>query len=107
MDSYYFYGCCPAHGYFKTVGDSMDLAEIFTLIIEFGNTFVEAVQYIFTLLTVIITSLWSIWDFVTSALQLVYSWSTIVPSWLWAFPLSYVSFRLVVFIKNFVVGGDN
>lgn len=85
----------------------MDLIEIFTLIIEFGNTFVEAVQYIFSLLSVIITGLWNIWNFITSAIQLVYSWSTLMPSWLWAFPLAFVSFRLVVFVKNFVLGGDN
>lgn len=85
----------------------MELIEIFTLIVEFGNTFVEAVQWFFTVASVIITALWSIWQFITTALQLVYSWSTLIPSWLWAFPLSYISFRLVVFIKNFVVGGDS
>lgn len=85
----------------------MDLIGIFTLIIEFGNTFVEAVQYIFNLLTLIITSLWAIWNFITSAIQIVYSWSNIVPMWLWSFPLAYISYRMVVFVKNFVIGGDN
>lgn len=82
----------------------MELLDIINTIIDAVAVFVVAIQWAFDFLANIITSFYTVWNFVTSALSFVYSFSSLVPSWLWSFPLAYISFRLVVFVKN--IGGD-
>lgn len=80
---------------------------IFTFIatfIEAINIIISAIQFIFNLIITIFTSFFSIWNWITSSIHLIYNFSQIVPAWLWVIPLAWISYRLVVFIKT--VGGD-
>lgn len=85
--------------------------ETIIAIIEFVNTFIEAIniilsaiQWFFTALITIIGAFYTIWSFITGGLDLLYQFATMVPVWLWAIPLAWISYRLIVFVKSF--GGD-
>lgn len=80
-------------------------------IFEFINTFIDAIniiisaiQYGFNLIITVFTAFHSIWTFIQNSISLLYQFSTVVPLWLWVIALSWISFRLVLFVKN--IGGD-
>lgn len=79
---------------------------IFTFIgtfIEAINIIISAIQFVFDLLITIFTSFFSIWNFISGTIHVIYSFSQFVPAWLWVFPLAWISYRLIVFVKT--IGG--
>ena len=72
--------------------------------IQATNIIISAIQYIFDLIITVFTSFFSIWNWLSSSMRLIYQFSQIVPAWLWVIPLAWISYRLVVFVKT--VGGD-
>lgn len=83
------------------------LVEIVTFIATFVdaiNIIISAIQFIFDLIITIFTSFFSIWNWITSTIHVLYNFSQIVPAWLWVIPLAWISYRLIVFVKT--VGGD-
>lgn len=83
------------------------IIEIVTFVatfIEAINIIISAIQFIFDLLITIFTNFFSIWNWITSTIYALYNFSQVVPAWLWAFPLAWISFRLIIFVKS--LGGD-
>lgn len=82
----------------------MGIVDIITTMIDGINLFVTAIQYIFDLITTIFTNFFSVWNFITNGLSMIYVYSQFVPVWLWEIALAWISFRIVIFVKN--LGGD-
>ena len=85
----------------ETVFELLDFAYTFVIAM---NEFVEAIQYFFNQIITILNAFYGVYQFITSVLPRLYSLSNVVPMWLFAFPLAFISWRLIIFIKN--AGGD-
>lgn len=82
----------------------MELGAFFAEYVIAVNEFISAIQWVFNTIIIIMTAFQGIWAFITTVLPRLYDLSSIVPMWLWTFPLALISWRLIVFVKS--AGGD-
>lgn len=85
----------------ETVFQLIDMAVTFVTAV---NEFIAAIQYIFDQITTVLHAFYAVFQFVQQILPKIYSLSNVVPMWLFAFPLAFISWRIIIFIKN--AGGD-
>lgn len=79
--------------------------EIIETIVNAVTLFSDAIQWVFSFVNVLFTSLLSIYDFVTTGLQRCYDLIHLLPSWLIFLPIAFIAYCLAMFLIH--LGGNS